>query len=351
MWGLIALGFQGQPVRALPQADSSCPPDYNPGAYLYTEANFAGTCFHTTTDIADLGQTPIGDNNLSSIQLRGWYVVKLYEHPNWQGQSLEIIVDDSNLDHELIGGKYSSLRIYPHLESNIVTDIHVSSGLNYYLTKCKKDSEYYLDRDFKLTDFTDDDYDGLWCIKTANNDKNNASREFLSFELNRPAAIYIYFDRRMKVPPSWVGSLFKQSAKKVYVSDNDMDYFVVYGCYSYPGVITLGGPMYEGGQGSKAMYVVAFRELWGEQFCNPISPPPTPTYTPLPPSTPTPTATPTPIPGRGDVNGDGQIDIFDLALVASRYGTNDPIADVNGDGVVDIFDLSLIAANYGWSSQ
>jgi len=40
------------------------------------------------------------------------------------------------------------------------------------------------------------------------------------------------------------------------------------------------------------------------------------------------------------VNGDGQVDIFDLAFVASRYGSSDPTADINADGLVDIFDLT-----------
>lgn len=48
-----------------------------------------------------------------------------------------------------------------------------------------------------------------------------------------------------------------------------------------------------------------------------------------------------------DVNGDGQVDIFDLSLVASRYGSSDSAADLNGDGTVDIFDLTIIASNFG----
>jgi len=49
----------------------------------------------------------------------------------------------------------------------------------------------------------------------------------------------------------------------------------------------------------------------------------------------------------GDVTNDQEIDIFDLALIGSRYGSDDPVADINGDGLVDIFDLSLAASNYG----
>jgi subtilisin family serine protease len=52
------------------------------------------------------------------------------------------------------------------------------------------------------------------------------------------------------------------------------------------------------------------------------------------------------LPG-GDVTRDTAIDIFDLALVASRYGSDDQTADVNADGRVDIFDLTIVAGNYG----
>ena len=55
----------------------------------------------------------------------------------------------------------------------------------------------------------------------------------------------------------------------------------------------------------------------------------------------------------GDVNGDGTVDITDLALVGEAYGTVEgasdynPDADLNGDGVVDIYDLAECGKNYG----
>jgi YVTN family beta-propeller protein len=52
-------------------------------------------------------------------------------------------------------------------------------------------------------------------------------------------------------------------------------------------------------------------------------------------------------PARGDVNGDGRVNMLDLAYVASRFGSSTPAADLNGDGKVDIFDLVIIADNYG----
>lgn len=53
----------------------------------------------------------------------------------------------------------------------------------------------------------------------------------------------------------------------------------------------------------------------------------------------------------GDVTGNNQIDIFDLAFIGSRYQSQDNQADLTGDGQVNIFDLALAAGNYGQIGQ
>ena len=51
---------------------------------------------------------------------------------------------------------------------------------------------------------------------------------------------------------------------------------------------------------------------------------------------------------RGDVNGDGTVNIQDLVLVGSSIGqSGQNAADVNGDGVVNIADLVLVAGALG----
>jgi len=50
---------------------------------------------------------------------------------------------------------------------------------------------------------------------------------------------------------------------------------------------------------------------------------------------------------RGDVTGEGQVDIFDLAFLAARFHAADSQADINGDGRVDMLDLAVAAQNYG----
>ncbi len=63
----------------------------------------------------------------------------------------------------------------------------------------------------------------------------------------------------------------------------------------------------------------------------------------------TPTTQPVVQPQRvADVNGDGEVNIQDLVLVASRFGeTGENAADVNGDGEVNIQDLVLVAGAFG----
>lgn len=54
----------------------------------------------------------------------------------------------------------------------------------------------------------------------------------------------------------------------------------------------------------------------------------------------------------GDVNGDGNIDVSDIAAVSAHIGGTKALdeaaaarADINGDGNIDITDLSMIAAH------
>jgi hypothetical protein len=78
---------------------------------------------------------------------------------------------------------------------------------------------------------------------------------------------------------------------------------------------------------------------------------PTPTST-APPTSPTPTPTLPPLPG--DLDGDWDVDIFDLIIVGSHFGEDvgvpciyDPCPDADGDGDVDIFDLITVGSHFG----
>ena len=84
-------------------------------------------------------------------------------------------------------------------------------------------------------------------------------------------------------------------------------------------------------------------------------PTPTPTKIPTPTATYTPTPTegltqtPTPVPLPGDLDGDGDVDIFDYNLLIENFGSTScgNVADIDGNCKVDIFDYNLLIENFG----
>ncbi len=57
----------------------------------------------------------------------------------------------------------------------------------------------------------------------------------------------------------------------------------------------------------------------------------------------------------GDFNFDGAVDVSDLGILATNYGTMSGMTwetgDVNGDSAVDVSDLGILATNYGTSTE
>jgi LasA protease len=90
---------------------STCPTDGSLGVYFYSSKNYGERCTFSTTDIADFGQTAIGDNSLSSIRFIGNWEAKIYEDVNFGGRYDVIGDDDPNLDIRSLGEQYSSVKI------------------------------------------------------------------------------------------------------------------------------------------------------------------------------------------------------------------------------------------------
>jgi len=71
---------------------------------------------------------------------------------------------------------------------------------------------------------------------------------------------------------------------------------------------------------------------------------------PTPTKSPTPTPTKSPLPTLpGDIDKDGDVDIFDYNLIIQHFGNTScgNVADINGDCKVDIFDYNLLVSNFG----
>jgi hypothetical protein len=70
-----------------------------------------------------------------------------------------------------------------------------------------------------------------------------------------------------------------------------------------------------------------------------------------PPSACTASSSPPPPPPScpvGDLNGDCRVNINDLSILLSNWGsTTNAVSDLNHNGVVDVFDLSILLSNYG----
>lgn len=55
----------------------------------------------------------------------------------------------------------------------------------------------------------------------------------------------------------------------------------------------------------------------------------------------------------GDINGDGKVDMKDIALVARSFGatssdpTWNPACDLNHDGIVNMIDIGMVAVHFG----
>jgi len=49
----------------------------------------------------------------------------------------------------------------------------------------------------------------------------------------------------------------------------------------------------------------------------------------------------------GDLNNDNKVDITDMSILLSNYGTTNASADVNSDGQVNVLDMSILLSNYG----
>lgn len=59
----------------------------------------------------------------------------------------------------------------------------------------------------------------------------------------------------------------------------------------------------------------------------------------------------------GDLDHDGDVDIYDIAAFSVAYGSEpsdpnwNPLADFNGDNIINLYDVVLLSANYGSPSD
>jgi len=51
----------------------------------------------------------------------------------------------------------------------------------------------------------------------------------------------------------------------------------------------------------------------------------------------------------GDLNSDNTVNVTDMSILLSNYGTSNAAADINSDGTVNVLDMSILLSHYGQS--
>jgi len=159
--------------------------------------------------------------------------------------------------------------------SDLVELQSVGTGKDYQIIKCAFEEDVYIDRDIVFTEGKNDsnpndnsDYKDRWCLQTANNDKDDDSDNLVVLDLKKNAQVRVLIDRRTTEVAGWMNGVFGTPVGVMDVSNDDMGHFDIYECYSKPGMLTFGGPKYQGGDGGRGTYIVQIREGGsGDKLC------------------------------------------------------------------------------------
>jgi hypothetical protein len=161
-----------------------------------------------------------------------------------------------------------------------------------------------------------------------------------------------FFDQVVYIPQGWTGKNAQGAELK-----NGMKFIDMRPAYKQDANWSNLDTAYKNGVGPKfkyhrywhqvdiAMGMGAFAMLFPDDVIATTSPSSTPTFKP------TPTSTGSKL--KGDVNGDGVVNMADAIVVAGVFGKTStdsgfkPNADLNGDGVINMADVIIIANNFG----
>jgi PKD repeat protein len=123
----------------------------------------------------------------------------------------------------------------------IISNLIVASGKSYEVvySGLVVGAFQYIDRSYTFS-AVPISIDGATYIKTANNDKNRAGRDFLSFDANQDVTIYVAHDDRIVPRPSWLHD-FVDTGENLLSDDPESDGFSLFKKDFPQGTITLGG--------------------------------------------------------------------------------------------------------------
>jgi len=130
---------------------------------------------------------------------------------------------------------------------------------NYRLDSLRVGEAYYVDRSYRVNHIPNSKRNMLW-IRTANADKANNQSNFLEFNLNREADVYIAYDSRANKVPTWLSRDFDKTGEYIGVSET-VGRLDLWRGHFRPGRVRLGGNLAGGAANVNSMYVVLIDDL------------------------------------------------------------------------------------------
>ena len=140
---------------------------------------------------------------------------------------------------------------YTFEQASIISQLTVASGKAYEIAPLAVGGKVYIDRDFTFTTVPSV-LAGLTAIRPANTDKTGGETEFLQFDLQQSANIYVAFDDRIDPIPDWLVDW--QDTGEYLESTDTMSQLRVYKKFYNTGHIVFEG----NNGGTYSMYILAF---------------------------------------------------------------------------------------------
>lgn len=145
-------------------------------------------------------------------------------------------------------------------EDSLITQVSAKSGKVYKVAKLATGIKSYTDRNYTITSVPSY-LNGASFIQAAMDDKRNVKDSFLTFFVKKDAIVYIGYDPRGTIIPSWLNKWTK-TGELIGTNDPRSPYLEVYSRLAeagevYPYPISLGGNLARPGSGAQANYIVA----------------------------------------------------------------------------------------------
>lgn len=138
--------------------------------------------------------------------------------------------------------------------TELITNITVTTGKKYQLSKLAAGAVYYTDRSYDITSAPSYLVNTPF-IQTANEDKINKSSSLLSFNLNHAGTVYVAYDPRATTLPTWLQG-WQKLTDKIGINDSKISSFALYSKDFPAGKVTLGGNMTGEATGALCQYIV-----------------------------------------------------------------------------------------------